>query len=159
MGHRRIRTPQDLGAALRDGRRARALTQAELARAAGVSREWLIGVEQGHRPRAELEKILAVLAALELPLTVGVTSPREATEHPSDDATAITDRVTREAIAALRNAPTAPVLAERGQPAARLLDAGVDPELVAHLTRNSSATIPASHSPAAENATEEGELS
>lgn len=77
MSARQIRTPQDLGASIRDARRSRRLTQAELARRAGVSREWLIGVENGSRPRAELTKMLAVLAALDLDLTI----------HPGSDAT------------------------------------------------------------------------
>ena len=137
---RRIRTPQDLGAALRDGRRARELTQAELARAAGVSREWLIGVEQGHRPRAELEKVLAVLAALGLPLIVGETPHPAAAPAPQSEAT-ITARATREAIDAMRAASRVSAVAENGQRVARLLNAGVAPELAAHLARVSSTPL------------------
>ena len=67
---RRIATPSDLGAAVRDARTGAQLTQAQLAEMAGVSREWLIGLERGARPRAELTKVLDVLAALDLPLGV-----------------------------------------------------------------------------------------
>ena len=68
---RRISTPHDLGAAVRDARTAVRLTQAELADRAGVSREWLIGLERGARPRAELTKILDVLAVLDRPIMLG----------------------------------------------------------------------------------------
>lgn len=71
MGLRRIATPHDLGAAVRDARTAAQLTQAELAHRAGVSREWLIGLERGTRPRAELTKILGVLSVLDVPITLG----------------------------------------------------------------------------------------
>ncbi|MFC7375433.1 helix-turn-helix domain-containing protein [Brachybacterium sp. GCM10030268] len=69
MTSRRLRTPQDIGAAIRDARTTQNLTQADLARATGVSRDWLIGVEQGTRPRAELTKILSVLETLDVQLT------------------------------------------------------------------------------------------
>lgn len=42
------------------------MTQAALAARAGVSRKWLIGLEQGARTRAELGKVFDVLRALEL---------------------------------------------------------------------------------------------
>lgn len=76
---RRIVTPADLGAAVREARTAAHLTQAELATRAGVSREWLIGLERGSRPRAELTKILGVLSALDQPLMLG----REESAEPS----------------------------------------------------------------------------
>ncbi|MGO1226113.1 MULTISPECIES: helix-turn-helix domain-containing protein [unclassified Brachybacterium] len=156
MNSRRIRTPQDLGAALRDGRKARALTQAELAQVAGVSREWLIGVEQGNRPRAELEKVLAVLTALDLPLTVGAAS-RTVTPDAPEHTTSITERATREAIEAMREASAIPVVVEHGQRAARLLNAGVDPELAAHLAQISRAATPTSDSSAAGRTADEDE--
>lgn len=62
------RKPADLGAAIRARRRALGLTQAVLAERAGVSRQWLVAVEQGHG-RAELGKVTAVLEAAGLTLT------------------------------------------------------------------------------------------
>lgn len=151
MVGRRLRTPRDLGAAVRDERRARGLTQAELARTAGVSREWLIGVEQGKRPRAELEKILVVLAALELPLSIDDASPgpRPNSPSPAEGHGSLTSRATREAINEVRTAAAAvPEIAEYGRRATRLLGAAVDPELAAYLTRMSFDLVPAPGSPA-----------
>lgn len=58
-----IRTPLELGRHLADLRTGQGLTQAELAKGAGVSRRWLIQVEAGH-PGAQLDKLFAVLASL-----------------------------------------------------------------------------------------------
>jgi len=58
-------TVEDLGADIRAARRARRWSQARLATEAGVGRQWLNAVEQGHRG-AEAGKVLAVLAALGL---------------------------------------------------------------------------------------------
>lgn len=88
--------------AIKDARTSQQLTQAQLAARADVSREWLIGVEQGSRPRAELTKILSVLRSLDLPQTVGATdaavysgdTPEGRGKDPS------TDDITRRAMAA-----------------------------------------------------------
>lgn len=102
MALRRIATPHDLGAAVRDARTAAQLTQVELAERAGVSREWLIGLERGARPRAELTKILDVLAALDQPLMLGREEAAEAPEkdeEPARDGEPMTTaEVTRRAI-------------------------------------------------------------
>lgn len=66
MGNRAITTGRQLGAAIHDARTRAGLTQASLATSAGVSRKWLIGLEQGARTGAELSKVLAVLRALDL---------------------------------------------------------------------------------------------
>ncbi|MDN6399347.1 MAG: helix-turn-helix domain-containing protein [Brachybacterium sp.] len=99
---RRISTPHDLGAAVRDARTAAELTQAQLAERAGVSREWLIGLERGVRPRAELTKILEVLSALDQPIMLGHeqepgASDTEA-EQSRDKAAMTTAEITRRAI-------------------------------------------------------------
>ena len=60
-----MRTAADVGAAIRAARRADGLTQAQLAERAGVGRQWLVALERGH-DRAELGKVVAVLAALGL---------------------------------------------------------------------------------------------
>ncbi|MCB0994099.1 MAG: helix-turn-helix transcriptional regulator [Acidimicrobiales bacterium] len=69
-----IRTPRDLGAAVRQARRDLDLSQADLAAAAGVSRQWLSALERGKRT-AELGLVLRVLDAAGLTLVAdGTTS-------------------------------------------------------------------------------------
>ncbi|WP_448060437.1 helix-turn-helix domain-containing protein [Cellulomonas hominis] len=65
----RVRTMADVGALVRDARERSGLTQAELARRARVSREWLIKVESG-RTSAEMPRVLDVLAELDLALDI-----------------------------------------------------------------------------------------
>lgn len=60
-----VRTPADIGAAIREHRRRRRLPQQELADKVGVSRQWLIEVERG-KPRAEIGLVLKTLAVLGL---------------------------------------------------------------------------------------------
>lgn len=72
------RSTADTAAAVRAARRARGLTQAQLAERAGVGRQWLVALEKGH-DRAELGKVLAVLSALGLTLTT-----REAPAPPAN---------------------------------------------------------------------------
>lgn len=63
-----------LGAKVREARRERRLTQAQIAQTANVSRAFVVELERGH-PRAELGKVLAVLGALGLDLSLGGPSP------------------------------------------------------------------------------------
>ena len=49
-----------------------------------MSREWLIGLEHGARPRAELTKVLSVLDVLDLPLAVGRASSDSAGREKTD---------------------------------------------------------------------------
>lgn len=65
-----VHTVRDLGAAVREARSKRHLTQAQLAQRAGVSREWLVRLEQGH-PRLEVQLVLDTLEAVGLMLTTG----------------------------------------------------------------------------------------
>ena len=65
-----IRTPLDLGLVIRDRRRRLKLSQTELARKAGVGRQWVVAIEHG-KSRAELGLVLRTLFALDLPLTIG----------------------------------------------------------------------------------------
>ncbi len=60
-----VRTPSDIGSAIREQRRRRRVSQQKLADDVGVSRQWLVEVEQG-KPRAELGLVLKTLAALGL---------------------------------------------------------------------------------------------
>ena len=64
-----IRTPLDLGLAIRDRRRSLKLSQIELARKAGVGRQWVVAIEHG-KSRAEFGLVLRTLSALDLPLTI-----------------------------------------------------------------------------------------
>jgi transcriptional regulator with XRE-family HTH domain len=59
-----------LGAAVRDARQRRGFTQAELAGRAGVSRQFVISLERGAGPRAELGKVLSVIRALNLAMSL-----------------------------------------------------------------------------------------
>lgn len=70
-----------LGAHVRAARKRRGLTQAELSARAGVSRQWLVRLERGESPRAELGLVLAVLG--HLGLEVHLTDPREAPGVPA----------------------------------------------------------------------------
>ncbi len=59
----RIENAADVGRFVKTARIRRAMTQADLATAAGVSRRWLVDLEAG-KPRAELDLALTVLAVL-----------------------------------------------------------------------------------------------
>jgi y4mF family transcriptional regulator len=67
-----IRTPSDLGAAIRDRRRQLKLDQATLAKRIGVSRQWVIAIERG-RSRAELGLVLRALDELGIGLNAEIT--------------------------------------------------------------------------------------
>lgn len=62
-----ITSVEVLGATVRRARNRRNFTQLELAGIAGVSRSFIIELEDGH-PRAELGKVLTVLNALDISL-------------------------------------------------------------------------------------------
>ena len=63
-----LRTPADIGAMIKDRRRALGLDQAELAAQIGVSRLWVNQVERG-KPGASLGLVLRALAATGVELT------------------------------------------------------------------------------------------
>ena len=58
-----IHTSQDLGSALRAARKQLALTQPQLALAAGVGVRFIVDLEAG-KPTLRLENVLRVIAAL-----------------------------------------------------------------------------------------------
>ncbi|HYU83569.1 MAG TPA: helix-turn-helix domain-containing protein [Kribbellaceae bacterium] len=64
-----VRTVRDLGAAVRQARTEHHLTQAELAKRVGVSRDWVVRLERGH-PRLEMQRVLDALEAVGVALTV-----------------------------------------------------------------------------------------
>jgi len=83
-----IRTPADLGAAIRDRRRQIGLDQATLAKRIGVSRQWVIAIERG-RSRAELGLVLRALDVLAIRLNTGADESRDRATTPPVDIDAI----------------------------------------------------------------------
>ncbi len=65
-----IQTPYDIGQIIKSRRKQLGWDQAQLADKIGVSRQWIINIEQG-KPRAEIGLILRALHALELPVFIG----------------------------------------------------------------------------------------
>jgi y4mF family transcriptional regulator len=76
-----IRTPTDLGAAIRDRRRQLDLDQATLAKKIGVSRQWIIGIERG-RSRAALGLVLRALDTLGIRLDTSAVDNSRRTAKP-----------------------------------------------------------------------------
>lgn len=73
-----IRSPKDLGAAVKARRKATGLDQAALAAKVGVTRQWIGALEQG-KAGAELALVLRTLRALDIPISIGEPLPaREA---------------------------------------------------------------------------------
>ncbi len=89
-----IRTPNDLGALIRDRRIKLGLDQISLAKRAGTSRKWLVEVEHG-KPRAAIGLILRTLRALDVSLKVNDGSKSRGIEHfsPSVDIDEHLDRL------------------------------------------------------------------
>jgi HTH-type transcriptional regulator/antitoxin HipB len=77
-----LRTPKDVGAAIRARRRSLGWDQAELARRIGVSRLWVGQVEAG-KPGAGLGLVLRALDALELTLAIPTPGDPGAATEPS----------------------------------------------------------------------------
>ena len=88
-----IETPSDLGSAIRERRRQRSWGQQTLADQVGVSRQWIVAIEQG-KPRAEIGLLLKTLQVLEIKLEIPgearidapaavATSPAPAPETPA----------------------------------------------------------------------------
>lgn len=82
----RLRTPTDIGLVIRERRRALGQSQQELATRVGVSRQWIVEVEQGKR-RAELGLVLRTLEALGLGLRTDEASPGDS--RPMNPAAAV----------------------------------------------------------------------
>jgi transcriptional regulator with XRE-family HTH domain len=80
----------ELGAVVQEARRRHRWTQAELARRAQVSRRWIVALESGQAAGAELGRVLAALAALDLPMTFRL--PFDAAEDGAVEVTTPTRR-------------------------------------------------------------------
>jgi HTH-type transcriptional regulator / antitoxin HipB len=86
----RLRTPGDLGATIRDYRLKRGWSQQELARRAGVRRQWVVAMEKGN-PGASLALVLRTMNALGILLTTE-TAPT-ATKKPQGHKTVDIDQI------------------------------------------------------------------
>lgn len=71
----RVRTSADIGRIIRDRRHDRGWDQQALADRVGVSRLWISEIENG-KPRAQIDLVLRTLAALDLPIDIGVTTAK-----------------------------------------------------------------------------------
>jgi len=69
-----IRTPNDLGAIIRQRRKQLSLGQAALAQRVEVSRQWIIEIERGHG-RAEFGLVLRALDSLGIRLETHILEP------------------------------------------------------------------------------------
>jgi HTH-type transcriptional regulator/antitoxin HipB len=65
-----LRTPEQLGAAIRLKRKEKGLTQSGLAKLLGAERKWVINLESGNS-RAEIGLVLRALEALNLRALLG----------------------------------------------------------------------------------------
>jgi HTH-type transcriptional regulator/antitoxin HipB len=77
----RLRTPLDIGQAIRDTRRRLGLDQDDLAKQVGVSRKWLIDVERG-KPGAPIGLLLRTLDALGLRVSLDTNWTRKRPGKP-----------------------------------------------------------------------------
>lgn len=69
-----IQAATDLGALMRDRRNKLGITQKELAEKVGVSRIWVVALEQG-KPTAQIDLVLRTLRELGLTLMVDLRHP------------------------------------------------------------------------------------
>jgi HTH-type transcriptional regulator/antitoxin HipB len=80
----RVNTPRDVAAAVRGRRIGLGMSQADLARRAGVSRPWVSQVEAG-KPTAQLSMVIRLLEALDLQIEIAEPGSEAADETASVD--------------------------------------------------------------------------
>jgi len=68
--HAYVDSPSHLGGVVRDARARCGLTQAELARDAGVGRQWLVAFEAGDKESAPLDMVFRLLRTLGLSVVI-----------------------------------------------------------------------------------------
>jgi HTH-type transcriptional regulator / antitoxin HipB len=78
-----IKAPLDLGLVIRAQRQRLGLSQSQVARTAGVGRQWLVAVEQG-KSGTELGMVLRTLSALGLALSVDNAATSVGLAGPAD---------------------------------------------------------------------------
>lgn len=71
----------DLAHLVKQERKRRGWTQAQLAERSGVSRDWIINLEKA-KPSVELTLVLRTLKTLQLPVSVGTPSPPQDSNAP-----------------------------------------------------------------------------
>lgn len=76
-----ITSTKQLATSIQDARTAKGMTQTRLAKATGIPRPWISQLEQGHIANPSFTKILKLMDALEMKLSVSYT----AESHASDD--------------------------------------------------------------------------
>jgi len=84
-----IRNAKDLGAAIRDRRKALGWDQSTLAKKIGVSRQWIIEIEKG-KPRASVELALRALDHLGIQF---ISTDVKTIENRNSDLNAVFDRL------------------------------------------------------------------
>lgn len=81
-----IKTLNDLGGAIRNARKTKGLTQAELAGQLGAAQDWISNIEGGRIENPSLSKILQICKALDVDIHVNSSaagSPRAVTDVPA----------------------------------------------------------------------------
>lgn len=73
-----IKTPKEIGMLVRDRRKAHGWTQDALAQRLGVSRLWVVQLEQG-KSTAQIGLVLRALNELDVPMQVDITPKDPAT--------------------------------------------------------------------------------
>jgi len=93
-----IRTPADIGALIRDKRKALGLDQSDLADRVGVSRLWVNQIERG-KPGASIGLVLRALAAVGVELSAAsageLSAGKETAPVSTPDINAIIDAAKR----------------------------------------------------------------
>jgi len=89
-----VKTPNDIGALIRDQRTQRGWSQEELARRVGVGRIWIVQLEKG-KPTAQMG--LALRTLKELGVFLDASTPESAASRRKQDAVVDLDRIIRDA--------------------------------------------------------------
>ena len=87
----KINTARELGALIKDRRRALKLSQFELAARIGVRRLWIVELEKG-KPTAQIGLVLRALKALGTPIDISPVTPDQPTD--ATDLDSIIERTT-----------------------------------------------------------------
>lgn len=109
----RVRNTRELGILIRDARKSRRWSQADLAGRIGVSRNWVVSIEGG-RPGAEVGLVLNALQVLDLSFSVSARAPSE--ERDDSDPSLPEGAPARSNAQVEQGAPRGPALTRRGRP-------------------------------------------